>query len=129
MIIIENMTSKEMMNKDEEFLEYYKYEKKRLNLAMEVYDARKELKLSQSDLAKRVKTTQSVISDIENGNTDVGFELLNRVFEGLKFNSRNLVKIFGCEDVEEMPGNNYCLGKAFNIKDNKSDAKSRLLID
>ena len=108
------MTFKETAKKDEKFLEYYKYEKKRLNLAIEIYNARKELGLSQSELAQKVKTTQSVISDIENGNTDVGFELLNRIFESLNFNSKNLIKIFECEEIKEISEANYHFMRSVN---------------
>jgi transcriptional regulator with XRE-family HTH domain len=85
-----------------EYLEYYKNEKKRVNLAMEVIDARKSMKLSQSNLAKKIGTTQTVISNIENANTDIGFELLNKIIEKLNLNSKNLVKIFECKEVQEI---------------------------
>lgn len=36
-------------------------------LAVEIHNARKEAKLSQAEIAKRMRTTQSVVSRIENG--------------------------------------------------------------
>jgi len=48
-------------------------------IAEEVYGSRIALKLSQQDLAKRVGTTQKVISKIENAEVNFGVDLILRI--------------------------------------------------
>jgi len=46
---------------------------------------RKELGLTQGELARRAKTTQRIVSDIENGKyLTPGISLLKRIAKGLK---------------------------------------------
>lgn len=66
----------------------------RINLAIEVYRARKSKKLSQQSLAKKSCTTQKIISNIENGDVNIGIDLLNRLSKTLNFTSEILGKIF-----------------------------------
>ena len=44
----------------------------RIQLAIEVNEARREKEWSQQKLAKKVGTTQRIISEIENGDMNVG---------------------------------------------------------
>ncbi len=48
-------------------------------IAIALVDIRKQRKLSQQALAKMVKTTQAVISRIENKNSSPSLELLERI--------------------------------------------------
>jgi len=48
-----------------------------------IYKARVEKKLSQSQLSKMAKTTQRIVSDIENGNYNMGCDLLYRLLKSL----------------------------------------------
>ena len=66
----------------------------KIELAGKVFEKRKELKLSQKDLAKKTRTTQSIISEIESADYNPGFGLLCRIFEILQMNSQELAEIF-----------------------------------
>jgi transcriptional regulator with XRE-family HTH domain len=54
-----------------------------LLIAEEIYDARVALKLSQQGLAKKVGTTQKVISKIENAEVNFGADLILRISRAL----------------------------------------------
>jgi ribosome-binding protein aMBF1 (putative translation factor) len=69
----------------------------RIRLAVEVYNAREILSLSQSELAKKLSTTQRIISNIEDAEINIGIELLGRIVEVLKFDSCILSKVFKCD--------------------------------
>ncbi len=66
----------------------------RLRLAIEVYNQREQLGLSQQDLAKLIGSTQKVISKIENGDVNPGFDLINRIGNALKFTASNWSQIY-----------------------------------
>ena len=68
----------------------------RVRLAVEVYEARNAMGLSQQALAKEISSTQKVISRVENGDMDLGIGLLNRFVGKLQFNSDNLARVFNC---------------------------------
>jgi len=51
----------------------------RVKLAVEINEARAAKCWSQEKLAKEARTTQKVISKVESGNTNVGFDLLRRI--------------------------------------------------
>lgn len=51
----------------------------RVRLAVEINEVRELKGWTQQELAKRAFTTQKVISKIENGDTNIGFDLLTRV--------------------------------------------------
>lgn len=53
--------------KDPEFRKHYEREKKVLKVAYEIVKLRHKLGLSQKELARRVGTTQQVISRLESG--------------------------------------------------------------
>lgn len=52
-----------------------------------IHDARKQEKMTQTDLAKRIGTNKSYISKIENGSIEPGVGLFFRILDalGLKF--------------------------------------------
>lgn len=53
-----------------------------------IHDVRKQEKMPQSDLAKRIGTNKSYISKIENGSLELGVGLFFHIIDvlGLKFN-------------------------------------------
>lgn len=55
----------------------------RVKLAVEINEARVSRGWSQQELARSAKTTQKVISKIESGDTNIGFDLLNRLLNCL----------------------------------------------
>lgn len=71
----------------------------RIRFASEVFNSRREKDISQAELAKRIYSTQKVISKIESGDTNVGIELVNRIAGELDFNYENFCKIFDCDMV------------------------------
>ncbi|MGR3310307.1 MAG: helix-turn-helix transcriptional regulator [Candidatus Brocadiales bacterium] len=60
--------------KNSEFRKHYEKEKKALKIAYQIAKLRRKLGLSQKDFAKRVGTTQQVISRLESG-TYTGYTL------------------------------------------------------
>ncbi len=71
---------KNIKNFDEKFT----IEKKRLEIALQITKARQEQGLTQKDFAKKLKTKQSVVSRIENGNQNITLDLLIRIMNILK---------------------------------------------
>lgn len=55
-----------------------------LTVADEVYKARLRAKLSQQGLAKKIGTTQAIISKIENAEVNFGIDLMLRISKALK---------------------------------------------
>lgn len=82
--------------KSEKFQQYSKDIIPRMRLAVEVYNSRNTLGLSQQALAKEINSTQKVVSKIENGDINLGIELLSRFVERLNFNSDTLARVFNC---------------------------------
>lgn len=76
------------------FSDFSKEAKERITLGVEIYNKRLNLSLSQQELAKKAKTTQKVISRIENGDVNVGLALLNKIATALFFNHENWARIF-----------------------------------
>lgn len=64
---------------DPEYKELYEEESLKLQIALAVYKRRKEKHFSQAKLAEKAKTTQKVISRIEQGQVSVGIGLLQRI--------------------------------------------------
>lgn len=73
---------------------YSKSARVAVRLAVEVYEKRKIRGFSQIDLAKKIGTTQKVISNIENGDVNIGIDLLKRLVDGLGFSNDDLGSIF-----------------------------------
>lgn len=82
--------------KSEKFQQYSKDVVPRIRFAVEVYNSRNAMGLSQKTLAKEINSTQKVISKVENGDMNLGIELLNRFVERLNFNSDTLARVFNC---------------------------------
>ena len=80
----------EKIIKDKSYKEY----QYRIQLGVVVHKKRKSFKMNQSQLATEVKTTQKIISKIECGYVNVGFDLLCRISEVLKFDNKDWNKIF-----------------------------------
>ncbi|MCK5415871.1 helix-turn-helix domain-containing protein [Candidatus Parcubacteria bacterium] len=52
-------------------------------LSSKIFQARAEKKMSQQKLRESAQTTQRIISDIENGNYNMGINLLYKIFKAL----------------------------------------------
>ncbi|MCD2348240.1 helix-turn-helix domain-containing protein [Clostridium guangxiense] len=77
-----SIIKKELM-KDSEFKKEYEKLKPRYELISEVIKARKELNLTQEELAKRVGTQKSNISRLESGNYNPSLDFLSKLAKGL----------------------------------------------
>lgn len=77
------------VKKSKNFQKYSKEARERIRLAVEIYNTREKLKMSQRELAKRAQTTQKVISRIESADVNIGFVLLCRIASVLNFNYEN----------------------------------------
>ncbi len=55
----------------------------RLELAIQIANEREKAGLSQKELAKKLKTTQSVISRIENGKQNISLDMLQKIANAL----------------------------------------------
>ncbi|MEK7103000.1 MAG: helix-turn-helix transcriptional regulator [Patescibacteria group bacterium] len=80
-------------NKD--FQQYSRDAAIRIRLAVEIHSTREAQGLSQQELAKEIHTTQRVISNIENGDINIGLDLLNRLVTQLNFSADQLSTVFG----------------------------------
>ncbi len=69
--------------KDEEFVVEYEKLKPRYAAIQQIILARKDLHLSQADLAKRVGTQKSNISRLESGNYNPSLDMLAKIAEAL----------------------------------------------
>ena len=67
----------------------------RIYFGIEVYSRRKELGWSQQALAKKINSTQKVISNIENGDVDIQSSTINRLNYVLQFSAESWSRIFG----------------------------------
>ena len=73
----EQHLEQEMKNKT--FRKYYEYESQKLKIAYQILQLRKQQKLSQRELAKKLDTTQSVVARIETGNQNFTTETLQKI--------------------------------------------------
>lgn len=71
------------------FEQFSREAKERIGLGVEIYNAREILSMSQQKLAEEARTTQKVISRVENGDVNIGFALLNRIARVLNFSYKN----------------------------------------
>lgn len=76
-------TIKEKLMKDQEFKEEYENLKPRYELISEVIKARRELNLTQEELASRIGTQKSNISRLESGNYNPSLDFLSKLAKGL----------------------------------------------
>ena len=68
---------------DPEFSRLWQESELEYQLARRLIEKRLKQKISQRDLAKKVKTTQAVISRIENMNSNPSLSFLKRIAEAL----------------------------------------------
>ena len=69
--------------KQRKFKDYAKEAKIKMKFALEVYNRRRQIGLTQEELAKAVNSTQKVISNIEHGQVNVGLILQTKIAETL----------------------------------------------
>lgn len=69
--------------KDPVFRKAYEAECLRYEIAAKIRETRKNMHLTQMELAKEASTTQKVISKIENGEVAIGVDLLQKVTQAL----------------------------------------------
>ncbi|EKQ55160.1 XRE family transcriptional regulator [Clostridium sp. DMHC 10] len=77
-----SVIKKELM-KDNEFKDEYEKLKPRYELISEVIKARRELNLTQEELAYRIGTQKSNISRLESGNYNPSLDFLSKLAKGL----------------------------------------------
>lgn len=82
--------------KDKDFWLYSQPAKIKTRFAAKVFQLRKKQGISQQVLAKNIKTSQKVISQIENADVDLGINLLVRVATILNFQDEDWAEIFDC---------------------------------
>jgi len=74
---------KQKLLKDPEFKKLYNDSQPEFEIAKAIIRARIENKITQKELAKRMNTTQSVISRLEHGRTSPSIALLKKVATAL----------------------------------------------
>jgi transcriptional regulator with XRE-family HTH domain len=82
---------------------YFDSSKGKIRLADLIYKRRKEINLTQKDLAKQALTTPRVISNIETADINPGFDLIFRLVKTLFINSDSLGKVFDAPVVVFFP--------------------------
>lgn len=110
--------------KNKHFEQFSQEAKERIRLGIEIYQTRKALNINQQDLAKKALTTQKVISNIENGDVNVGFALLNRIANVLNLNCENWSRIFNFKIPKEKSVKYFkksLVSQSFSCKENQSE--------
>jgi DNA-binding XRE family transcriptional regulator len=75
----------ELTGKSQEMADLIEQEQDNLDIARKIYELRTKAKLSQADLARKVGTTQSVISRLEDADYDGhSLEMLRRIASALE---------------------------------------------
>ena len=75
----------ELTGKSQEMADLVEQEQANLDLAREIYELRRKAKLSQTELARKVGTTQSVISRLEDADYDGhSLAMLRRIASALE---------------------------------------------
>lgn len=69
--------------KNKSFVRAYEEVSLFVDIGIMITKARHQMGLSQKDFAKKLKTTQSVVSRIENGNQNLSLKMLSRIAEVL----------------------------------------------
>jgi len=77
--------------KDEEFKAAYEDKELRYKVVDILVGIRIQYKLSQAELAKKLGTTQAVISRVENGSVNIGIDFLQKVAN--TFNKKLDIKV------------------------------------
>ncbi|MFC1613401.1 helix-turn-helix domain-containing protein [Patescibacteria group bacterium] len=78
--------------KNTEFKEGFALASKRLELAYEIMAARKKAKMSQIEFAKKLRTSQSFVARVENGNQNLTIDVLIRMADVLSMEQKKQVK-------------------------------------
>lgn len=81
---ISDFFNKKIQNKN--FAKAYEEISPLMDIAITIVKARNKAGFSQADLAKKLKTSQSVISRIENGNQNLSVKMLARIAQTLNCN-------------------------------------------
>ncbi len=68
------------LRKDKEFQKLYDIEKKKLDIAIALAEARAKKGLTQKQVAERAQVTWETISAIENGRANSNLETLSKIF-------------------------------------------------
>lgn len=75
----------ELTGKSQEMADLVEHEQANLDIARKIYDLRTKAKISQAGLARKVGTTQSVISRLEDADYDGhSLEMLRRIASALE---------------------------------------------
>ncbi len=78
-----NLLEKKLRKKIKNFDKKYSTAKARLELAIKIANERQKAGITQKEFADKLKTTQSVISRIENGRQNISLDMLQRIAEAL----------------------------------------------
>jgi len=70
--------------KNKKFKKYFDYYGKQLEIAYLILQKRKQAKLSQKELARKIGTTQSNVARMEAGNQNFSMITLERIADALK---------------------------------------------
>lgn len=70
--------------KEKKFIKAYQEIEDLLRVGVAIAAAREKMKLSQAGLARKLGTTQSVISRIENGNQNLSLKMLAKIAKCLQ---------------------------------------------
>jgi len=81
---------RKLRNQIKDFDNKYFAAKTRLEFAIQITNEREKAGLSQKDLAFKLKTTQSVISRIENGKQNISIDMLQKIANALGKKSVNV---------------------------------------
>jgi len=65
--------------KNKKFREAYECERRKVFIAYEILKLREKCGYTQKELAKKLKTTQSVVARIESGNQNVTIDYLSKI--------------------------------------------------
>ena len=65
--------------KNDDFKQEWEQNELRYKIIKQLIKLRNAYNLSQTELAKKIGTTQAVISRIENGTTNIGIDFLDRI--------------------------------------------------
>lgn len=74
---------KRLKKKIKNFDKKYNLAEAKLGAAIQIANEREKVGITQADLAKRLNTTQSVISRIESGKQNLSLDMLQRIAEAL----------------------------------------------
>lgn len=78
-----NKLEKKLRTKIKNFDKKYSLAEAKLGAAIQIANEREKVGITQADLAKRLNTTQSVISRIESGKQNLTLDMLQRIAEAL----------------------------------------------